>query len=97
VIVLGFLQDYEVYGHLGVVGATPSCIGQSLILEWGSTPPQSVYNLCSVFRFGFATMSLVSLFLLPFQPRSHILHCFFWWVPVRLTSKKLVGVTLTYF
>ncbi len=47
---------------------------------------KSVYNLCLVFRFGFTTMSLVSLFLIPFQSRSHILHWFFW-----------VGATLTYF
>ncbi len=49
---------------------------------------QSEYNLCLVFRFGFATMSLMSLFLIPFQSRSHILHWFFWWVPVRLTLKN---------
>jgi hypothetical protein len=42
-----------------VVGGTLNCIGQSLISNWGSTPPQSVYNLCLVFRFGFTTMSLV--------------------------------------
>jgi hypothetical protein len=67
------------------MGGTLSCIGQSLISDLGSTPPQSMYNLCLVFRFGFATMSLVSLFLISFQARSHILDWFFWWVPVRLT------------
>jgi hypothetical protein len=58
----------------GCGGWDSNCRGQSLILDWGSTPPKSVYNLCLVFRFGFATMSLVSLFLLHFQPRSYILH-----------------------
>ncbi len=38
---------------------TVNCIGQSPISNWGSTPPQSVYNLCLVLRFGFATMSIV--------------------------------------
>jgi len=58
---------------------------QSLILDWGLIRPQNVYNFFLVFTFGFATMSLMSLFFLPFHPRSHILHWFFWWVLVRLT------------
>lgn len=68
-----------------MVGGTLSCIGQNLILDWGSTPPQSVYNLCLVFRFGFATMSLVSLFLLPSAQEPHSALVF------------LVGASETYF
>jgi hypothetical protein len=51
--------------------------------------PSKCLQFVFSFRFGFVTMSLAFLFLLPFQPRSHILHWFFWWVPVRL--KKISG------
>jgi hypothetical protein len=75
---------------------TFGCDGWDFELHWaksniklGFNSPSKCLQFVFSFRFGFPTMSLVSLFLLPSQPRSHILHWFFWRVSLNL--KKFSG------
>jgi hypothetical protein len=62
---------------------TFACGGWDFELHWAKSDirlefnsPSNCVQFVFSFRFGFASMSLMSLFLIPFQPRSHILHWF---------------------